>query len=92
MLGSNKLREAIFMIKNRKNFKKVSIGFLQENQKYTQSLRDKLRSLENYNRELKEKCDSLASMAANLVDENRELKKQIDELEGDQKRWDMLDL
>lgn len=92
MLGFDKLREAISMIKNRKNFKYVSIEVIQTYQRLNSITSIELEQLKVKYKELEEKRDSTASFAATLLDENRELKTKIDELEDDNERWNMLDL
>jgi cell shape-determining protein MreC len=89
MLGLNKF---ISTIKNRKNFKKVSIDLLRENQRISDSMDSKIKDLEADNKKLREQCSSMIDLAASEIDKNRKLKEQIEELEGGNERWNMLDL
>ncbi len=92
MPNFNKLREAFYMIRHRKDFKKVSIEVLQENQIHCDQMRKQYEYAEDKFKKLEERHNATVNLTAKLVDENRELKKKIDELERGQERWDMLDL
>ena len=92
MFNIKKLREAIYMIRHRKDFKKVEIEVLMENQKF-------IEELQNKNKLLKNDLKNVRTVAAQFLEENNKsieeiekLKEKIEELEGNNERWNMLDL
>ena len=89
MLGFKKLRS---IFDKKKKYKKIHIDILRENQRFEQDLLCERKQLKTKNKELTDKLDTAIQHNTILVDENRELKKTIEELEGDQERWNMLDL
>ena len=87
-----KLREAIYMTIHRKNFKKVSIEVLMENQRLEDVLQFKYNNLADGCKKIQAKLDSNIEFTRKLVDENKALKKKIEAYESNQERWEILDL
>lgn len=88
----NKLREAIYMIRHRKKFKKVSIDVLREMQKYEHVLQYENENLKEKFKNIEKRHYAIVDLIATLIDENKALKKKIEEYESNQERWEILDL
>ncbi len=90
--GLDKICEVFYMIQNRKDFRQVHVDILIESQKSMDELIEERDSVKKFYKILERSHTAAQKRIERLQSEKELLQKRIDDLEEDNRRFDLLDL